>query len=155
MSKTKIEIFQELLQGATRPEVVNAFVAEDATCVSITFNNPDPTRIMPWAGMHRGDGRASILQTLVDVNTSWVAVDLVPQHILGDGDNEAVFGSFTLRSRKLGKQFTSPFAVLAAVKNGQVISMRYMEDTFGTGATFRSGGEAKYESIPAGGEVVI
>ena len=155
MPKTNIEIVQELLQGATTPDVVNALVADDATYVSLTFHNPDLTKIMPWAGTHKADGRASILKTFVDVNTFWTVVDFVPQQILGDGENVAVFGSFTLRSETLGKQFTSPFAVLATVKNGQVTHMMYMEDTFGTGSTFRSGGEARYQSNPAGGEVVI
>ena len=155
MSKTNIEIVQEVLRGATDPEVVNALVAEDATYVSLTFHNPDLTKIMPWAGTHRGDGRAAILKTFVDVNTFWTVVDFVPQQVLGDGDNVAVFGSFTLRSKTLGKQFTSPFAVLATVKNGQVTYMQYMEDTLGTGSTFRSSGEARYQSNPAGGEVVI
>ena len=155
MSKTNIQIVQELLQGATKPEVVNALVAEDATYVSLTFDNPDLHQIMPWAGTHKGDGRAAILKTFEDVNTFWTVVDFTPQHVLGDGDNVAVFGSFTLRSQTLGKQFTSPFAVLATVKNGQVTHMMYMEDTLGTGSTFRSGGEAKYQSNPAGGEVTI
>ena len=155
MSKTNIGIVQELLKGATSREVVNALVAEDATYVSLTFDNPDLTRIMPWAGTHQGDGRASILKTFVDVNTFWTVVDFVPQQILGDGDNVAVFGSFTLRSKTLGKQFTSPFAVLATVENGQITYMQYMEDTFGTGSTFRSCGDARYQSNPAGGEVII
>ena len=155
MSRTNIQIVQELLVGATKAEVVNSLVASDAVYVSLTYENPDLQKIMPWAGTHKGDGRAAILKTFVDVNTFWTVEAFEPRQILGDGDNVAVFGSFTLRSRTLGKQFTSPFAVLATVKDGQVTYMQYMEDTLGTGSTFRSGGIARYKSDPAGGEVEI
>jgi hypothetical protein len=33
--------------------------------------------------------------------------------------------------------------------------MQYMEDTFGTGSTFRSGGSWKFQSDPIGGKVEI
>ena len=155
MPKTNIQIVQELLSGATKAEVVNSLVASDAVYVSLTYDNPDLHKIMPWAGTHQGDGRAAILKTFQDVNTFWTVEAFEPRHILGDGDNVAVFGSFTLRSKTLGKAFTSPFGVLATVKNGQVIYMQYMEDTLGTGSTFRSGGTAKYQSDPDGGEVEI
>ena len=70
-----------------------------------------------------------------------------------DGDNVAVFGSFTLTSRTVGKTFTSPSTILATVRNGRVTCMQYMEDTLGTGSTFRSGGAARYRSDPAGEEI--
>ena len=155
MSKTNIEIVRELLSGATDPEIVYALVAPDATYVSLTYNNPDLTKIMPWAGTHKSEGPAAVLKTFVDVNRYWTVVDFEPLQILGDGENVAVFGSFTLKSKKLGKQFTSPFSVLATVKNGKVTYMQYMEDTFGTGTTFRSGGTWKFENNPDGGEIEI
>ncbi len=33
--------------------------------------------------------------------------------------------------------------------------MQFMEDTFGTASTFRSGGAATYRSDPDGGEVAL
>ena len=153
MSKTNIEIVQELLAGATKPEVVNALVAPGATYVSLTYDNPDLHKIMPWAGTHQQAGPASILKTFQDVNTFWTVEAFEPRHVLGDGENVAIFGSFTLRSTKLGRGFTSPFALPATVQNGRVTYMQYMEDTIGTGSTFRSSGTAKYQSNPADGEV--
>jgi hypothetical protein len=41
------------------------------------------------------------------------------------------------------------------VKNGKVTYMLYMEDTLGTGATFRSSGTWKFEGNPDGGEIEI
>src|ERR1700730_4493505 len=56
---------------------------------------------------------------------------------------------------KLGKQTTSPFSILPKVKNAKVTYMQYMEDTFATGSTFRSGGSWKFQSDPEGGEVQV
>ena len=153
MPKANVQIVQELLAGATNPEVVNALVAPNATYVSLTYDNPDLHKIMPWAGTHKAAGPAAILKTFQDVNTFWTVEAFEPRQALGDGESVAEFGSFTLRSTKLDRVFTSPFASLATVKNGQVASMRYMEGTFGTGSTFRSGGAAKYQNDPARGEV--
>jgi ketosteroid isomerase-like protein len=155
MSKTPVEIVMELLGGAVKPEIVDALVAADATYVSLTYENAELKRLMPWAGTHKGDGAKAILKTFQDVNTFWTIEAFEPQKILNDGENVAVFGSFTLRSVKLNKLFTSPFSVLATVKDGKVTYMQYMEDTFGTGSTFRSGGKWLFQSDPAGGEVEV
>ena len=66
-----------------------------------------------------------------------------------------MFGRFTYRSVTLGKAVTSPFAILAKVKDGQITFMQFMEDTFGTAATFRSGGVVTYRSDPDGGEMEL
>jgi uncharacterized protein len=155
MSKANIEIVEKLLKGAIDPKIVNALVAPDATYVSLTYNNPELKTIMPWAGTHKDEGPTAVLKTFVDVNTYWTVVDFESQQVLGDGDNVAVFGSFTLRSKKLGKQFISPFSVLATINDGKVIYMQYMEDTFGTASTFRTGGAWAFQSNPDAGEVKI
>jgi len=154
MPRTNVEIVRELLRGTTRPEVVDALVAADAVYVSLTYANPDLQRVMPWAGTH-ADGKAAILRTFTDVNRYWTVVEFDPQQVFGQGEEVAVFGSFTLRSTTLGKQFTSPFSILARVREGKVFYMQYMEDTFGTGSTFRSGGIWRFQSDPAGGEVEV
>ena len=67
----------------------------------------------------------------------------------------AAFGRFTYKSRTLGKAIISPFSIFAKVENGQVTYMQFMEDTFGTAATFHSGGTWKFQSDPAGGEIEV
>ncbi len=155
MLKTPVEIVMELLGGAVKPEVVDALVAPDATYISLTYDNPELNKLMPWAGTHKGDGAQAILKTFPDVNVFWEVEAFEPRQILNDGENVAVFGSFTLRSIKLNKRFTSPFSVLATVKDGKIIYMQYMEDTFGTSSTFRSGGKWFFQSDPAGREVEV
>ena len=155
MPKTNVEIVQELLAGATKPEVVNRLVSSDAVYVSLTFNNPDLKKLMPWAGTHQ-DGRTAILKTFQDVNTFWHIEDFKIDTAFGDdGENVALFGSFTTHSVVLDKKFNSPLVVFAKVRDGQIVFMQYMEDTFGTGSTFHASGVAKYRSNPAGGEVEV
>ena len=154
MSNTNVEIVQELLKGATKPEVVNRLVAPDAVYVSLTYNNPDLKKLMPWAGTHK-DGPASVLKVFQELNTFWMIEDLEVQDAFGEGENVALFGTFTTHSVKLDKKFTSPFVFFAKVNNGLVTYMQYMEDTFGTGSTFHSSGTWKFQSNPAGGEVEV
>ncbi len=153
MSKTPVEIVQQLLAGATKPDVVHALVAPDATYVSLNYDNPELKRIMPWAGTARGPG--AILGTYTRVAEFWESEAFDVETIFGVGENVAVFGRFTYRSKTLGKSITSPFSILAKVNNGQVTYMQFMEDTFATASTFRSGGVWKFRSDPVGGEIEI
>ena len=50
---------------------------------------------------------------------------------------------------------SSPFAILFRVSDGRVTYMQFMEDTFGTAATFRSGCQAVLRADPDGGEAVL
>ncbi len=154
MPHNNISIVQELLKGATKREVVDRLVAHDAVYVSLTYDNPDLKKLMPWAGTH-SNGRDAFLETFQAVNTFWTVEEFDIRAIFGDGEDVAVFGSFTVHSVKLDKTFVSPFSIHAKVKDGLVTYMQYMEDTFGTGSTFRSGGSWKFQSDPSGGEVEI
>ncbi|WP_375513394.1 nuclear transport factor 2 family protein [uncultured Nostoc sp.] len=154
MSNTNVKIVQELLKGATKPEVVNRLVSPGAIYVSLTYDNPDLKKLMPWAGTHK-DGPASVLKVFQELNTFWMIEDLEVQDAFGEGENVALFGTFTTHSVKLGKKFTSPFVFFAKVKNGLITYMQYMEDTFGTGSTFRSGGTWTFQSNPDGSEVSV
>ncbi|MEH2011674.1 nuclear transport factor 2 family protein [Nostoc sp.] len=154
MSSTPVEIVQALLKDPTNPEVVNRLVAPDAIYVSLSYDNPDLKKLMPWAGTHK-DGPASVLKVFQELNTFWNIEAFDIQQIFGEGENVAVFGSFTVHSVKRDKTFISPFSVLAKVKNGLVTYMQYMEDTFGTGSTFRSGGTWTFQSNPDGSEVSV
>lgn len=154
MSSTPVEIVQELLKGATKPEVVNRLVSPNAVYMSLTYDNADLKKVMPWAGTHE-DGPASVLKVFQELNTFWTIEAFDIQQIFGEGENVAVFGSFTVHSVRLDKTFTSPFSVLAKVKDGLVTYMQYMEDTFGTGSTFRSDGTWTFQGNPDGSKVSV
>ncbi len=153
MPKTPVEIVQQLLQGSKDAAVVHSLVAPDATYVSLNYENPELKRIMPWAGTARGP--EAILGTYTRVAEFWESEAFDMETIFGDGENVAVFGRFTYRSRTLGKAITSPFSIFAKVSNGRVTYMQFMEDTFGTASTFRVGGVWKFQSDPAGGEIEV
>ncbi len=153
MPTMPVEVVRAVLNDPTNPEVVRELVARDATYVSLNFDNPELQRIMPWAGTRTGP--EAVLDTYTRVNRFWHSEAFEIGEVFGEGENVAVFGRFTYRSVTLGKAVTSPFAILAKVSGGQITFMQFMEDTFGTAATFRSGGVASYRSDPAGGEVAL
>ena len=66
-----------------------------------------------------------------------------------------MFGRFTYTSTRLKKSVTTPFAIYCKVQSGKVTYMQFMEDTFATAASFRSGGAWTFQSDPRGGEVEI
>ena len=154
MSSTPVEIVQALLKDPTKPEVVNRLVSPDAVYISLSYDNPDLKKLMPWAGTHE-DGPAGVLKVFQELNTFWTIEAFDIQQIFSEGENVAVFGSFTVHSVRLDKTFTSPFSVLAKVKDGLITYMQYMEDTFGTGSTFRSGGTWTFQGNPDGSEVSV
>ena len=153
MAMAATDIVRTLLENPTDPDNVHRLVAPDATYVSLNFDNPELRRIMPWAGTRTGP--AAVLDTYATVNRFWHSEEFTIGELFGDGENVAVFGRFTYRSVTLGKAATSPFAILATVRDGRITFMQFMEDTFATAATFRSGGTATYRSDPGGGEVTL
>ena len=154
MSAENEEIVRKLLEGGADKTIVDNFMAADSVYMSLTFENPELRRLMPWAGIHK-NGRAGVLSTFQGVQSFWNIDDFTINDIFSSGENVAVFGSFTVRSRNLDKVFVSPFSVHAKVKNGKVTYMQYMEDTFGTGATFRSHGVWTFAGDPDGTEVQV
>ena len=153
MTKSPIEIVQAILSDPTNPDIINALVAPDATYVSLNYDNPDLKRIMPWAGTQTGPD--AVISTYARVSHYWKNEAFEIRDIFESGGKVAVFGSFTYRSVTLGKVVTSPFSILAKVSNGKVTYMQFMEDTFGTAATFRSSGTMAFRSDPDGGEVSL
>ena len=147
------EVLASILKDPMNIDNVRSLVADDVTYVSLNYDNPDLHRIMPWAGTGRGAER--IVKTFVDVDRFWEKVDFRSEALVGDDECAAMFGRFTYKSRRLGKIVTSPFSVLARVSNGKCTYLQFMEDTFATGASFRSGGSWKFLSDPDGQEVVI
>jgi uncharacterized protein len=147
------EIVHTLLRFVRDPKVVKELCAPDVTYVSLNYSNPDLHKIMPWCGT--GQGADAIIKTFHDVAQFWSIDSFTPETTLGEGENVAVFGRFTYTSTKLRKTVTSPFAIFCKVKDGKVTYMQFMEDTFCTASSFRSGGEWKFQSDPKGGEVHI
>ena len=108
---------------------------------------------MPWAGTQTGP--EGLVSTYSWVGRYWKNEGFEIEEFFGSGENVAVFGRFTYRSTTLGRAVTSPFSILAKVQGGKVACMQFMEDTFGTASTFRTGGKATFRADPDGGEVEV
>ncbi|MEN0071074.1 MAG: hypothetical protein AAGC63_08700 [Propionicimonas sp.] len=153
MASTPLEIVQRLLANPTDPQNVNALLASDAKYVSLNFDTPDLQRILPWAGSH--DEPGALLQTFTDVARYWsVEAFEITDWIVQD-ETVAAFGSFTYRSTTLGQQVTSALAILAKVKDEKVTYMQFMEDTFATARSFRSGGTWTIQADPDGTTIEV
>jgi uncharacterized protein len=144
MNRSPVEVVQAILADPTNLSLVSSLVADDATYVSLNYENPDLKKLMPWAGT--GHGARGIVETFVNVRRYWETLAFDIKELFGSGENVAVFGSMTYRSRKLGKVVTSPFAILSKVVAGKLTYMQFMEDTFATSASFRSKGIWHFES---------
>ena len=153
MARQPKEIVQSLLESIHDPDVIRSLCASDVTYVSLNYNNPDLRKLMPWCGT--GHGVDAISRTFDDVARYWRVDSFTPEVIFGEGENVAVFGRFTYTSTRLGKTITSPFSIFCKVGNGKVTYMQFMEDTFCTASSFRSGGRWKFSSDPKGGEVEV
>ena len=154
MPGTPAEVVRAILDNPTDLDAMRELVAPDATYVSLSHDNPDLKKLMPWAGTSHG-GPEAVVATYTRVARYWANEGFEVEDVIESGDKVAMFGRFTYRSTTLGKAVTSPFAILARVSAGRVTSMQFMEDTFGTAATFRAGGEAIFRADPDGGEVVL
>ncbi len=121
MSQTPTEIVQALLKDPTNLNVVSQLVAPNATYVSLNFENEELKAIMPWAGTAKGP--QAVVDTYTRVGRYWESKDFQIEDIVESEGNVAVFGRFTYRSKTLGKTVTSPFCILAKVRNGQIVSI--------------------------------
>ena len=151
MSRSNVEVVKAILDNPTDLASVKALVAPDATYVSLNYDNPELKKLMPWAGTQTGP--EAIVSTYARVGRYWKNEGFEIEEIFESGETVAVFGRFTYRSNTVGRSVTSPFAILAKVQGGKVTYMQFMEDTFGTASTFRTGGTATYRADPEGGEV--
>lgn len=150
MIRTPSDIVRELLENTSRPDVVRKLVAGDATYVSLNFKDHDLQKIMPYAGTHEREGPQAVIDAFGTVAKIWTIEAFEIQHLFGEGDNVAVFGTFTYRSTVVGRTITSPFAIMATVKDEKVVYMQFMEDTYATAASFQISGTAQYQSDPDG-----
>jgi hypothetical protein len=147
------EVLSSILKNPKDIEHVRSLVTPDVTYVSLNYDNPDLKKIMPWAGTSRGP--ESIVKTFVDVARYWKVQSFEPEALFGSDGYAAMFGRFTYESTVLSKVVTTPFAVFAKVEHGLCSYLQFMEDTFATGASFRSGGSWTFQSNPNGESVVI
>jgi hypothetical protein len=149
------EVMAAILENPTDLEHVRSLVTDDVTYVSLNFSNPDLHSIMPWCGTHEHAGPKGIVQTFFDVERYWEKLSFEVEALFGEGENAAMFGRFSYRSRVMSKVVNTPFAVFGKVKSGRCYYLQFMEDTLATSASFRSGGTWTFRSNPNGEQVTF
>jgi hypothetical protein len=151
--RSPTEVLAAILKNPTDIDHVRSLTIPDVTYVSLNYANPDLTKIMPWAGTSKGP--ESIVKTFFDVARFWQVEAFDTEALFGSTEFAAMFGRFTYKSTVIEKTVTSPFAVFAKVADGRCTYLQFMEDTFATAASFRSGGSWIFRSDPHGEEVTI
>jgi hypothetical protein len=151
MPQTPKDVLEEFLQN-TAPDKIEAatrrLVSENATYISLNFDNPQLKQILPWTGT--SSGQQPYIDTFTHVAKYWTIEDFSISDIFGEGENAAAFGAFTYRSASLAKSFRSPFSIHAKVKNGKIVYFQFMEDTFASARSFSPSGKWCIRTDPAG-----
>src|SRR5580693_7353879 len=153
MSTNLTAALQQLLQNTTNLKVLSELMTPDVTYVSLNFNNPDLKRIEPWAGTHKGP--QELADVFVAIQCCWKTLDFKVTDTIEQGNRVAFFGSFTYRSNVTGREITSPFALFARFEAGKVAYIQFLEDSYGTAGSFKTGGATKYHGDPSGKEVEV
>ena len=151
--KTPFELAQALLSNPTSIEHVRNLTTEDVTYVSLNFDNPELRKVLPWAGTNRGP--QSIVEAFNGIGRVWETKAFEIRDVIANEHSVAMFGSFTYKTRTVGKDITSPFALLVKVKNDRISYVQFLEDTFGTAASFRAAGTWHFRGVASGDEVSV
>jgi uncharacterized protein len=151
--KAPLELVQTLLSNPTNIEHVRSLTTEDVIYVSLNFDNPELHKVLPWAGTNRGP--QSIVDVFNGIGRVWETMAFEVRDVIANERSVAMFRSFTYRTRVLGKEITSPFALLARVTNDRISYLQFLEDTFGTAASFRAAGTWHFRGVAAGGDVSV
>jgi uncharacterized protein len=138
MSDSPLEVVGKWMHNLLDPDVINSVVAPDATYVSLNTENPELTRIMPWAGTSHGP--QAFLANLSEMYTRWENQAFTVTTMFASAENVAVFGDYRYKSNSLGKIVTSPFSILVKVVDGKVTYLQFLEDSYATAASFRKDG---------------
>jgi ketosteroid isomerase-like protein len=150
MSTNLTAVLQELLQNTSNLKVLKQLMTPDATYVSLSFDNPELKKVMPWTGTHTGPQALS--DVFAAIQRFWKTLDFKVTDTIEQGSRVALFGSFTYKSNATGKEITSPFGLLKRFEGDKVAYIQFLEDSYGTAGSFKTGGSTRFHSDPSGKE---
>jgi uncharacterized protein len=61
----------------------------------------------------------------------------------------------TDRSNTTGKEITSPFSLFARFEGEKIAYVQFLDDSYGTAASFKTGGATRFHSDPSRKEVEV
>jgi ketosteroid isomerase-like protein len=153
MSTSLTAVLQELLENTSNLKVLRQLMTPDATYVSLNFDNPELKKVMPWTGTHKGP--QALAEVFGAIGRFWTTLDFKVTDTIEQGSRVALFGSFTYQSKATGKEITSPFGLLARFEGTKVAWVQFLEDSYGTAGSFKTGGATRFHSDPSGKEVEV
>jgi ketosteroid isomerase-like protein len=133
MTTSSAQVLQTLLANPLDLANVSSVTTPDVTYVSLNEDNPELKGYLPWTGTNKGP--QSIVRAFEGIGRAWETKSFEVRDVIEQGDKVAMFGSFTYRGRESGKEITSPFSLLARVREGKIYYVQFLEDTFGTSGT--------------------
>jgi uncharacterized protein len=153
MTTNLTAVLQEILQDTTNVKALRQHMTPDVTYVSLNFDNPELKKVEPWAGTHKGpEALAAVFQS---IQRFWKTLDFKVTDTIEQGSRVAFFGSFTYKSNVTGREITSPFALLARFEGNKVAFVQFLEDSYGTAGSFKTGGATRFHSDPTGKEIEV
>ena len=153
MSTNLTAVLQQLLQNTSNLPVLQQLMTPDVTYVSLNFDNPELRKIEPWAGTHKGP--QALFDVFAAIQRFCKTLDFKVTDAIEQDSRVALFGSFTYKSNVTGKEITSPFGLLARFERDKVSYLQFLEDSYGTAGSFKTGGATRFHSDPAGRECEV
>ena len=153
MSTNLTAVLQEVLQNISNLKALRQLMTPDVTYVSLNFENSELKKIEPWAGTHKGP--QELADVFVAIQRCWKTLDFKVTDTIEQGNRVALFGSFTYKSNVTGREITSPYALLARFEGDRVAYLQFLEDSYGTAGSFKTGGATRFHSDPSGKEVEV
>jgi uncharacterized protein len=142
---TPVEVVNKLLSNPLDIDNVRSLTTPDVNYVSLNKSHPNLTRVLPWAGVHYGP--EEIVKAFQGMYAMWEPVSFEVKAAFGQGEDVAVFGEFSYRSKEVGKTIASPFGIHLKVMDGKIAYLLFLEDTLITTSSVQTGGEAVYRSL--------
>jgi ketosteroid isomerase-like protein len=153
MSANLTAVLQEVLQNTTNLKVLRQLMTPEVTYVSLNFDDPELKKIMPWTGTHKG--AQALPDVFAAIQRFWKTLDFKVTDTIEQGSRVAIFGSFTYKSNVTGREITSPFSLLARFDGEKVAYVQFLEDSYGTASSFKTGGATRFHSDPSGKEIEV
>ena len=133
MTHSPAQLIQTLLAKPLELQNVKSVTAPDVIYVSLSEHNAELQRYLPWTGTNKGP--ESIVKAFEGIGRMWETKAFEVRDVIEQGDKVALFGSFTYRGRESGREITSLFSLFAKVRDGRLVYIQFLEDTFGTSRT--------------------
>jgi hypothetical protein len=90
MSSSPAHLVQTLLANPLDLKNVQSVTAEDVTYVSLSEDNPELRRLLPWAGTNKGP--ESIVKAVEGIGRTWESKAFEVRDVIEQADKVALFG---------------------------------------------------------------